>query len=47
MLHILKFLFATLAYDKGSIWSLLSFLVATCNSGDSMYKVSGTLLNSK
>lgn len=47
MLHILKFHFATMEYDKGSIWRHLSFIVATCNSSDSMYKVSGTFLNSK
>lgn len=47
MLYVLKFYFATLEYDKRNIWSLLSFIVATCNAGDSMYKVSGTFLNSK
>lgn len=42
-----KILLCDLEYDKGNIWSLLSFTVATCNSGDSIYKMSGTFLNSK
>lgn len=47
MSHILKFYFPTLEYDKRNIWSLLSFIAPTCNSGGSLFKMSGTYLNSK